>query len=357
MKIVLSGGGTLGPVVPLLAVAEAYRAHDPSVQFLWIGTKNGPERPLVEEHNIPFIPVGSGKLRRYFSLLNIIDLFRLVSAFFQCLVILWKEKPDLLISAGGYVSVPLHWAGAFLAMPEWVHQQDVRIGLANKLMFPLARKITTSLSQTAEKMPEKKTEWIGNPSRDLSVADREEAKRRFGIPEDDHVIFALGGGTGSQSVNQIVIASLPHLNPKWHVIHLVGKERSKELAERAASIFQNYHVYDFFTEEMKDAYAAADVVVGRGGFSTLTELASLSKAAIILPMHGTHQEENVEIFAKNGGVVSLDVLADGLKLAQILRDLIDIPEKREEMGKTLHKLLPVTSPAKIVSIIEGLTKN
>ncbi len=356
MKILLSGGGTLGPVSPLLAIAEIYRQYDPTVSLLWVGTKNGPERQLVEEQNIKFITIRNGKWRRYLSLLNVVDLFRLVAAFFQSLIILMKEKPDLLISAGGYVSVPLHAVAVLFGIPCWVHQQDVGVGLANKLMFLKAKKITAALGETAGKLPKGRTEWIGNPSRSLEVGDRSEARKKFNIPESAPVIFVFGGGTGSNHLNQLILAAMPQLNPAWHVIHVVGRDRSGESSEMTSEIFPNYHAYKFFTEEMKYAYAIADVVVARAGFGTLTELAALSKPAVILPMIGTHQEENARYFAAHGGIIMLDQAASGLKLAQVIKDIIESPQKGQELGSTLHSLLPCTEPKKIIEIILELTK-
>ncbi|MEK7624764.1 MAG: UDP-N-acetylglucosamine--N-acetylmuramyl-(pentapeptide) pyrophosphoryl-undecaprenol N-acetylglucosamine transferase [Patescibacteria group bacterium] len=356
MKIILSGGGTLGPVSPLLAVAEIYREHDPSVNFLWVGTSDGPEEKLVRERGIPFIAIGSGKWRRYLSLLNIVDLFKLAVAFVQSIVILSKEKPDLLISAGGYVSVPLHAAAVFFAIPCWVHQQDVDVGLANRLMYPTARKITTALSGTAAKLPAKKTDWIGNPSRNLTAGDREVARKRFNIPAGAPVIFAFGGGTGSNHINKLIIETLPQIDATWQILHIVGRERLKEPAQKAAELFPNYHPYEFFTDEMKDAYALADVVVARAGFGTLTELASLSKAAIILPMVGTHQEDNARYFAEEGGIVSIDQVVSSLRLAQLLKELIESASRRRELGERLHVLLPVARAEKIIEIIVSLTK-
>lgn len=357
MKIILSGGGTLGPVVPLLAIADVYRQRDKDVKFVWLGTKNGPERALVEQRGIRFIPISSGKLRRYFSIRNFFDLFILGFAFFQSIYILWREKPNLLISVGGYVSVPVHWAAGFLAMPTWVHQQDVDIGLANKLMFGFTTKITTALADTFKGVKKFRVEWIGNPSRNLSVKNSSLSRKKFDIPEGAPVIFVLGGGTGSTSINELILAAVPQLDPKWYVIHLLGKNRPSELATRASAVFTNYKVYSFFTEEMKDAYAIADVVVSRAGFSTLSELASLSKAAIILPMFGTHQENNAKYFSDRGGVVLLDSTEnDGLKAAQIIKNLILTPKKRADLGKKLHELLPQTKPEKIIEIITSLTK-
>lgn len=356
MKIMLSGGGTLGPVSPLLAIVEMYREYDPTTTFLWVGTKDGPEKKLIEEQKIPFIAIGAGKWRRYISLLNILDLFKLLVAFFQSLVILLKEKPDLLISAGGYVSVPLHLAAALLGIPAWVHQQDVRVGLANKLMFPFARKITVALDGGLEKLVGRNAEWIGNPSRDLQIADPSVARSKFNIPPGAPVVFVFGGGTGSNSINRLILEALPNLDSAVHVIHLVGRERNQELSAKAAEIFPNYRAYDFFMEEMGEAYAVADVVVARAGFSTLTELASLSKAAIILPMSGTHQEDNAGYFVRRGGILMLDQTASGLKLSQLIRELLGSADKRHELGTVLHSLLPQTKSEKIIEIVSALTK-
>ncbi|MBI5729211.1 MAG: UDP-N-acetylglucosamine--N-acetylmuramyl-(pentapeptide) pyrophosphoryl-undecaprenol N-acetylglucosamine transferase [Candidatus Magasanikbacteria bacterium] len=357
MKIIFSGGGTLGPVIPLLAVKEAYQQKNPEAKFIWIGTKNGPERQIIEENKIPFIAIGTGKWRRYFSILNFFDVFRVVVAFFQSLVILWREKPHLLVSCGGYVSVPLHWAAALLAIPTWVHQQDVRVGLANKLMMPFAHKVTTALEETAKDLEKRKAEWIGNPSRDLTVSDIAAARERFHIPAGAQVIFALGGGTGSASINDLIIEALPQWPREWHIIHLVGRERPAAKAQGAEQIFENYHAYQFFTAEMKDAYAIADVVVARAGFSTLTELAAMAKAAVILPMFGTHQEDNARYFTEQRGIVMLThAMATGLTLAQEVKELVLNQESRRALGARLHELLPRAKPDRLAEIIAELTK-
>lgn len=354
-KIMFSGGGTLGPVTPLLSVAEVYKKEHANTQFVWVGTSNGPEKAVVETYKIPFYPIGAGKWRRYWSWHNIADIFRIIAAFFQSILLLWQEKPDLLISAGGFVSVPLHAAGWLLGIPSWIHQQDVRIGLATRLMTPFAKKITVALQDSVRGMPIKKTEWIGNPTRDLSCADRNTALTFFGLNSTDPVIFVLGGGTGSQSINEMVLQALSSFPKNYQIIHLVGKERSGEMAERAAKSFPNYHVFTFFTDEMRYAYAAADVVVARAGFGTLSELAALSKPAIIVPMAGTHQEANTQFLADHKAVIALhQQLDNGLKLAKVVQRLIELPDERVLLGVTLHKVLPRTEDKKIVEIIDQM---
>jgi len=357
MKIVLSGGGTLGPVVPLLVMAEAYRRVHPEVEFIWVGTKTGPEKDLVAQHQIPFFIIAAGKWRRYFSFLNVIDLIKVKTAFFQSLFLLWREKPDLMITVGGFVSVPLHWAGALLRIPTWVHQQDARPGLANLLMSGPAKKVTTALKGSIKYFKNKNAEWVGNPVRDLSVSNFLDSKARFNIPEKAVTIFAMGGGTGSVRVNQLVVEALGYWPKDWQVIHLVGKERPKESAANASKLFPNYRAYEFFTDEMKDAYAAADVVITRAGFASLTELASLSKAAVVIPMPDTHQEDNAKYLAKEKAVIFFDQqTASGSKLAKTVEELVADAVGRELMAKRLHEILPPASEEKVVQIIDSLVK-
>ncbi len=355
MKIVFSGGGTLGPVTPLLAIYEALLAAYPDAHFVWVGTKNGPEKEIVEKVGISFFTIGAGKWRRYISFWNITDLIKIGIAFWQSFFFIIKERPDILISAGGFVSVPLHLAGACLGVPSWVHQQDIYPGLANKLMFPFAKRITTALKETAILLKKKRAEWIGNPSRDLSVVSRDDSRKRLGIPPGVPVIFALGGGTGSTSINNIVIEALPHWPRDWHIIHLVGKERPQDFAKRAMDTFSNYHVYPFFIDEMKDAYAASTVVISRAGFGTLTELAALSKPAVILPMFDTHQEDNARYFFERGGIVMLEKgESNGLKLAHIISEIMYNTHMRDNLGRTLHAILPIVSREKIVAIFDSI---
>lgn len=358
MKIVFSGGGTLGPVTPLLSVMEVYKKKYPESVFLWVGTKEGPEKKIIDEYHIPFFIIGAGKWRRYFSWANFLDIFKLVIGFFQSIILLWHEKPDLLISAGGFVSVPLHYAGAFLGIPSWIHQQDVRPGLAIKLMIPVAKKVTTVLQETTKYFPKKKTEWFGNPIRKFNLDSIEEARSYFSIPENvEAVIFALGGGTGSKNINKMILEALPSWPRNWHVIHLTGKERPGELHKKAMKTFNNYHVFDFFNSEMGKAYQIADVVVARAGFGTLTELAYFSKSSVIMPISNTHQDDNVAFLEKNHAVIRVHEETDiGLKIAHIVSGLVRNKNRRDSLGKTLHKIIPIAEDERIIKIIDFLGK-
>ncbi|MFA6547879.1 MAG: UDP-N-acetylglucosamine--N-acetylmuramyl-(pentapeptide) pyrophosphoryl-undecaprenol N-acetylglucosamine transferase [Candidatus Magasanikbacteria bacterium] len=355
MKIIFSGGGTLGPVTPLLAVAEVYAQKYLDTEFVWVGTKNGLEKEFVEKNQIRFVALTSGKWRRYFSIWNIFDIFLVVIGFFQSFFFLMKEKPDLLISAGGFVSVPLHWAGALLGIPQWIHQQDWQIGLANKLMAPFADTITVALKKNLPEFNQDKTVWLGNPVRSqILQGDKECAKKRFNIHSDLPVIFAMGGGTGSFRINQLVVESISHLQGVCEIIHLSGKERTQELVDHASKFFDFYHHYQFFTDEMADAYAIADVIISRGGFGSISEIAALSKPAILIPKPG-HQYDNVKFIADEKAAIFVDErTADGNYLAKLIKELLADDIEKRRLGKKITNVMPIAKPEEITGTIDRL---
>ena len=357
MKIVFSGGGTLGPVTPLLAIHEIIKEKYSDGRFIWVGTRKGPEKKLIEEKGIFFVSFSSGKFRRYFSFFNIIDVFKIIVGFFESLIFLKKERPDLCVSAGGFVSVPLHLAAWFLRIPTWVHSQDVEVGLSIKLMAPFASLITTALEKNAGNFSARKSKWLGNPIRSSVLAgDRNFAIAKFGLKGNLPVVFATGGGTGSENVNQAVAEAVQHLNGVCEIIHLSGLERSREMSDKIATQYDYYHNFIFFAGEMKDAYAAADIVVSRGGFGTLTELAALAKPAIIMPKPG-HQEANVKFLALAEAIILADErTCSGVQLSSMIKELLKDKKKMESMGKTLNILLPLAKKDDILNIIDFLVK-
>lgn len=348
----------MGPVTPLLAIYETIKKAHPDAEFFWVGTKRGPERQLVEQKGIKFITLSSGKFRRYLSIWNITDLVRVIIGFFQSLYIMWKYSPDICISAGGFISVPLHWASWFFGIPTWIHQQDIKVGLANKLMAPVAKTITTALEPSIKDFSKNKTKWLGNPVRaDILKGDRNRGYERFGLKPDLPVIFATGGGTGSLRVNQLVVEASQHLRGIAQIIHLSGKERPHELTEKASSIYDWYHHYEFLSSEMGDAYAVADIVISRGGFGSITEIAALGKPAILIPKPG-HQENNVKFLADAGAVLLVnEQTSDGNYLAKVIKELLKSKEQQNGMVKKLSESMPLAKAGDILEIVERLFRD
>lgn len=355
MKVIFSGGGTLGPVTPLLALSEIIKTKYPQTEFVWIGTQSGPERALVEKYNIRFITISSGKLRRYFSFWNFVDWIKIIVAFWQSMFLLLKEKPVAVITAGGFVSVPLHLAAWFCNIPAWVHQQDVRVSLANKIMAPFAQVITVAIKENLPAFSDKKTFWLGNPVRqDVFTGSKEEARKIFDLSANLPVVLATGGGTGSHRVNEIILKAAEHLSGKAQIIHITGPDRSQEMSEHAQKILNFYHARKFLTTEMKDAYAIADVVIARAGFGTLSELAALKKPAIIIPLPG-HQEENAAYFAKAKAIVEVNQNeADPYKIAKIIQEFLENKELAQAIGERFYQVLPPASPENVLKVFGGL---
>src|SRR3989344_6550623 len=148
--IMLAGGGSGGPVAPLLAVAAQIKKESPDIRMVFVGTKNGPEKEMVQGTGVEFVPMSAAKLRRYLSFRNVIDIFVFFLSFRQAYRIINKYQPDLIFSVGGFVAVPICWVGRSKRIKVIIHQQDVRIGLANKLIAPFATRITTAFEMSAK---------------------------------------------------------------------------------------------------------------------------------------------------------------------------------------------------------------
>lgn len=361
MKIIFSGGGTLGPVTPLLAIYEILKNQYPEAECLWVGTKNGPEKKLILEKGIRFSAISAGKFRRYLSLWNIVDVLKIIIGFFQSLYLIVREKPAVCISAGGFVSVPLHLSAWLLGIPSWIHQQDIEVGMSNKIMAPFAKVITTTLKENLISFKSSKSIWLGNPvRREILAGDKDEGIKLFNLNSNLPVIFVIGGGTGSMRVNQLIVESIQYLKDICQVVHLTGLERPQELIERTTEYFGDYyHAYQFFSKEMKYGYAVADIVISRGGFGTLSELSALGKTAIIIPKPG-HQENNVKFLADAGSVIMVnEKTANGNYLARIIKELLEDNIKRNQLFIQLQNMLPMAKGEEIIRIFEitaGITK-
>ena len=229
--IFFSGGGTLGSVMPLIAIYEDLKEKYPNYKYVWIGTKTGPESKIISQINnctssqLEFVSISSGKLRRYFDLKNFVDLFKVKLGFFQSLNLLKKYRPKIILTAGGFVSVPLVIAGKILKIPSFIHQQDFEVGLANKIMARFANKITITLdnSRNDYKKFDKKIIKTGNFVRkDLFNFDCNKARQNFNIQTNKPILLVLGGGTGSLFINDLIKDNLDEILKNYEIIHLTG---------------------------------------------------------------------------------------------------------------------------------------
>jgi len=356
--IVFSGGGTLGSVTPLLAVYTRMKQRHPKMRFLWVGTRYGHEKAFVRQYGISFRSIFSEKWRRYFSLRNIIAFIYIALGFLQSLALLLRVRPVLLVSAGAYVSVPLHWAGWVLRIKSVVLQQDLEIGLANKLMAPFATRVFVSLPEALNYFSKEQTVVVGNPVREEILAGtKEDSLRKLGLDQSVPVVLVVGGSTGAAALNQLVEKSLGQLVQFCQVLHLTGEgksDNSKQLAKK----YERYHPYTFVRGAMIYALSAADVVVSRAGFGALSEFSALGKPAIIIPIPDSHQEKNVEFFLRRKAIEAVDerkVSSDSF--AQIVRELVQDEERRKRLARQINAVLIDTKGEKFVEELEKMLKN
>ncbi len=353
-RILLSGGGTAGSVTPLLALASELRQRHPAAEFLFIGSTNGPEKVLVEAASIPFRSIASGKLRRYWSWKNIQDIGKIFRGYQQAKKIIRDWKPNVSISAGSFVSVPVIWASHWLSVQTLVHQQDVRPGLANKLMMRAANVITVAFQQSLQDFPPAKVHWTGNPVRpEIIQGDKQKARDFFHLESNIPVLLVLGGGTGSRSINMSIAAVMKQLTTHWQILHVIGPEREVVEVQHA-----RYQQFSFLTTELPDALAVADIVISRAGLGALTELAALSKPTIFIPMPGSHQEANAQLVANHSaGIVLQETTALPTDITQTLDRLRQSPDEALALGKKLHELYTPNAAAQLANEVIKLMKS
>ncbi|MFH1426805.1 MAG: UDP-N-acetylglucosamine--N-acetylmuramyl-(pentapeptide) pyrophosphoryl-undecaprenol N-acetylglucosamine transferase [Candidatus Kerfeldbacteria bacterium] len=337
MKILLTGGGTMGPVSPLLAVVPELRRRGDAIQF--IGTPNGPERISVEALSIPFYALPAPKLRRYFSFRHFAVPFQMIISLIRACRLVKRIAPDVIVSAGGFVSVPVVWAGWFKRIPSVIHQQDIQPGLANRLMSPCASAITVAFEESLRHFAKGKARWVGNPVRDLTpVTDT------LAVDRSVPTLFIFGGGTGAKAINALVS---PALCDTMNVIHMTGSGRDGEPFEH-----DRYHRYEYLHEEMKEAFAKADVVVARAGLGTISELAALGKPAIIIPMPGTHQEANAVLLQQHSAAVVLSQKElTPESLVREINALLNNPEKMRTLRARIKEFYKQDAVQQFASII------
>jgi len=373
--ILLTGGGTGGSVSPLLAIVDelkSYKVHKAEsnkiFEFLWLGTKKGPEREMVEKENIKFEVICYGKLRRYFSLKNFIDPFLIILGFFQACFIILKTRPSLVMSAGSFVSVPIIWAAWLLGVPILIHQQDVRPGLANKLMAPFANIITVAFKESLNYFG-KKAIWTGNPIR-LSIVDPcfaggfdeascrlsiEEIFDKFNLKKNLPVVLIVGGGTGAMAINKLVWESIEELTKFCQVVHITGKDKNQKSKIKN----QNYKCFEFLeADKMAEALRIADVVVSRAGLGLLTEIFYLGKPAILIPIPDSHQVDNAKIFKEKQAAVMLEQkkLTDK-EFVNKIRQLLGDEILRSKLRNNIEKVMKKGANKKVVEIVERITRD
>jgi UDP-N-acetylglucosamine--N-acetylmuramyl-(pentapeptide) pyrophosphoryl-undecaprenol N-acetylglucosamine transferase len=352
--IVFSGGGTGGSVTPLLAVIKELKKRYPEWKIVFFGTFTGIEKEMVKKEGLKYYPIFSGKLRRYVSIKNFIDIFSIIIALVQSFIYLLILKPKAVLSAGSFVSVPVAYSAYLLKIPVFSHQQDIRVGLANKLMALVSKKVSVTFSKSLADFKNKAI-LTGNPVRDEFKninTNREVLLNKYKLNPNLPVVLALGGGTGAKGINNLIFKSYNKLKDKMQIVHITGNRNSANIEDN------NYYSYNFLeATKISEILFLADLVISRCGLGLITELSYLAKPAIFIPMPGSHQEENADYIKKyQAGIV---LKQDKINAEDFSRQIIGILQNdkaREEYKNNLYKLVPKKATEKIINIIEAYVK-
>ena len=348
-KIVLTGGGSAGHVTPNIALIPALKKA--GYEIYYIGSYNGIEKKLIEDYNIPYFGIATGKLRRYFDPKNFSDPFRVLKGFTEAVKLLKRIKPDVVFSKGGFVSVPVVRAAGALKIPYLVHESDMTPGLANKLSMSGAKKICCNFPETMRLLPADKAVLTGTPIREeLGLGDKEVGKELCGFEDDKPVLMVIGGSLGAQSVNETVRYALPRLLPYFNVVHICGKEKMDNLKLSVPG----YKQFEYVKNELKDIFAMADIVVSRAGANSICELLALKKPNILIPLSTKSsrgdQMLNARSFEQQG--FSLVIDNDDLDEDILVETIEDLYKNREKFIENMNKSNLHSATNTIVKLID-----
>jgi len=356
LRLVVTGGGTGGHTYPALtavrALQERLAAEGRSVDVLWVGTAKGLEARVAPAEGIRFEPVATGKVRRssnplkLLSPANVRDMLRVPWGAVQARSLIGKFDPDVVLATGGYVAVPVGLAARSRRAPLVVHEQTVRLGLANKVLARAATRVAVSSDSTLPLLPAaaRGTAVVtGNPVRPAVLAGHpEKAVTALGLHSFDRAlptVYVTGGAQGSVQINTLVAEVLPWLLERANVVHQCGPANEADLHGRAARLpahlMGRYFLTGFLGAELPDVLALADVVVSRSGAGTLAELTALGKASVFVPLAssaGNEQAHNATHLEQAGAAVALlgAVTPDDLRAA--IGPLLDDPARRTAMA-------------------------
>lgn len=302
-RILLTGGGSAGHVTPNLALLPRLKAEGFEIHY--IGTANGIERALIgEQEGVTYHIISAGKLRRYFSIQNFTDPFRVVKGMFQARRVMKAVRPDAVFSKGGFVSLPVVLATP-RSIPVVTHESDYTPGLANRIIAKRADRICVTFEDTL-KLVGQKGVHTGTPIRpELYGGSKTEGLHILGFSGEKPVLLVMGGSQGAQAVNDAVVAALPRLIETFDVVHLCGKGKLPK-----GPCGNCYAAYEYMSEELPHVLAATDIVVSRAGANSVFEFLALAKPALLIPLplaaSRGDQILNAGYFEKRGYAAVLD---------------------------------------------------
>ncbi|MEZ4742441.1 MAG: undecaprenyldiphospho-muramoylpentapeptide beta-N-acetylglucosaminyltransferase [Bdellovibrionota bacterium] len=347
-KIALTGGGSAGHV--MLHIALLPEMQQRGWDIYYIGSK-GIEKKIIEKTNIPFYTIATGKLRRYFSIHNFLDIFKIFLGLIQCLKIFIFHRPNILFSKGGFVSVPPAIAAWLLKIPVITHESDVTPGLANRILLYFSKRMLYSFPETNRYLPKRKSEFVGSVVRDeLLTGEKKKGLQYCSFDADDlrPIVLIMGGSQGAEKINRVIEQSLAELNKAYRIIHIAGKGKRNSHPNS-----NSYVSFEFVSDELKHLFAACDMVISRAGANSIFEILALKKPMLLIPLDvGSRGDQiiNAKSFQKNHWAMILSERK--LNQRTLLESLNALKREAPEMISAQMKHSSSLSKERIFEVIE-----
>ncbi|GLY07897.1 MULTISPECIES: UDP-N-acetylglucosamine--N-acetylmuramyl-(pentapeptide) pyrophosphoryl-undecaprenol N-acetylglucosamine transferase [Actinoplanes] len=357
LRMIVTGGGTGGHTYPALTTIHELQARLAEVgttpQLLWVGVATGLEAKIAERNGIPFKAVVTGKLRRSVSprdlWRNFVDAFRIPIGIAQAAFTVARTRPAVVLSTGGFVSVPIGLAAAAFRVPYLLHEQTLGLGLANRILAQVATRVLlsheASLAHLSERV-RRRAVVTGNPIRPAVLqGDPGKGLAAYGLDPSVPLVLVTGGALGAQQINRMVSEALPGLLPHCQIVHQCGSLNYADMQQAAAQLpphlAARYRVVEFIHDELPDLLAAAAIVIARSGAGTVAELTALGKACILVPYpHAAGDEQRITArhLAEQGAARMLD--GDQVSAQHLFTEVTSLladPRQRDALAQAARK--------------------
>lgn len=363
MRVIVTGGGTGGHIYPAIAIADKIKEKEPDSEILYIGNDIGLEKDIVPQTGYPMELVSAKWLDRR-NLLKLFDTgFSTIRGIRQAYRIMKKFRPDVVIGTGGFVCVPVMYAGHQYGARCYLHEQNAYPGVANRTLEKFADKVFLGFPEAGHyfKQPEKHVN-AGNPVRQQFYdVDRRAAREKLSIPREDFVVFSFGGSQGAEMINDVAFDLLEAVNGHPGVTFIFGTgsqyydEVLKKTREKGIELQNNIRIKDYIND-MQDYLGASDLIISRAGALSVAETTVCGRASILVPspnVTGNHQYFNAKSVVDRGGAVLIeekDLTGEAL-LTEVMR-LKNNPEILAQMSRASKACAPLSATEVIYAEIQ-----
>ena len=352
-KIIMTGGGTAGHVTPNLALVPSLKEKGFDIKY--IGSKDGIEKSIIQKNNIQYFEISSGKLRRYFDIKNFADPFKVIKGVFEAKKILSKEKPDLIFSKGGFVSVPVVIAASLKKIPVVAHESDITPGLANKIASPFCDKLCVTFRESLKYIKGNKGVLTGSPIREEVLhGSKAKGQKLCGFYGDKEVLFIMGGSLGSKIINKVIRESIVELSKNFDIIHICGKNNIDEELIK----YKNYKQFEYVEEELPDLMALSDYIISRAGANSIFEFLALKKPTLLIPLSRKvsrgDQILNAESFKNEG--YSLVIEEEDITKESFLNKIEELKSNKKELISNMKNKKDKTGNESVIKTIMSVIK-